>query len=349
LGYRLANVRSRIASSARATSAIVPVLSACCFAVILWMSSDYVVLDAAGHSRRRGKRALSYWLPDQVVPRVCWRSGKPGTVKQRATSARLTVLAVLALLAVVLFAWLRSEGAPGNATSGAARATSDRSASPSSEPRSPPYPPPSRVAAAVAIDGVRFDTSGWTRRDATASKVVWADGHGDAMVLKLVPGPAPVPFDSEASVQAWARQEAAQNGGGIVSARLLHIGDVPVVEAIYKHETRPAYEYLGAMIIPGAAHHFRIAVGSAEIGKTGVRDALVTAQLVEQGRLDPRKTDEKGRILGWFRDPYDARFDSEALNCVADDEQYDSLVPSHPLSVARRTLHALAATLTFSG
>jgi hypothetical protein len=92
------------------------------------------------------------------------------------------------------------------------------------------------------------------------------------------------------------------------------------------------------VIIPDKLRYFVIVIASVEGGVTGVRDALVTAKLGEQGRLDPTKTDAAGRLQGWFRDPYDSSFDSTAINSVADGEEYDSLVPSHPLSKVRRMI-----------
>jgi hypothetical protein len=101
------------------------------------------------------------------------------------------------------------------------------------------------------------------------------------------------------------------------------------------------------MIIPASAPEFVITVVAGEHDVTGVRDALVSALLFEQGKLDPSQTDARRRLVGWFRDPYDRARDGEALNSVADDERYDELVPAHPLTKVRRTLRSIEESITF--
>ena len=102
------------------------------------------------------------------------------------------------------------------------------------------------------------------------------------------------------------------------------------------------------MIIPGTGEHFAVTVSSVEGGTTGVRDALVTQELLGQGKLDPTKKDGPGKPERWFHDPYDSKFDEGALNNVADDERYDYLVPSHPLSKVRRVLRTVAESFHWS-
>lgn len=86
---------------------------------------------------------------------------------------------------------------------------------------------------------------------------------------------------------------------------------------------------------------------------TGTREALVTLQLAEEGRLEierfpiPDAKGAGGRIPNWFRDPYDPEYSGRILRTIADDEQYDALTPHHPLSRLRRTLSTVRRTLSF--
>jgi hypothetical protein len=137
---------------------------------------------------------------------------------------------------------------------------------------------------------------------------------------------------------------AESNRGGLVHADFVDRDDVRAA-IIFNQEQLPAYAYTGMLIIPRRGHHFVVSVASVERGMTGVRDAIVTAQLLQQGKLDPTKTDANRRVEEWFSDPYDAAFNATALNSVADSEQYDSLVPSHPLSRVRATLRTIENSL----
>ena len=192
---------------------------------------------------------------------------------------------------------------------------------------------------------VRFDTTGWELRESSETRRVWTNSEGDALSLDRVQGPTDLLVDDLKSMQARCRELAKANEGGLVSADVLDVRGVSAVMLIYRREELPAYAYTGMMIVPGKGEHFVFVVASVERGMTGVRDTLVTVMLIDQGKLDPTETVDQDKLEGWFYDPYDSAFDAGALNSVADDEQYDSLVPSHPLSKVRRTLRAIAASL----
>jgi hypothetical protein len=88
-----------------------------------------------------------------------------------------------------------------------------------------------------------------------------------------------------------------------------------------------------------------ISVVCREFGTTGVREAVVTSELIAQGRLDMK---EYERIFA--RDPYDPGYDGvdrSVLRFMSDDETYDSRSPDHPLSKGRRILRALPAAISF--
>lgn len=199
-----------------------------------------------------------------------------------------------------------------------------------------------------AIDGVRFDTTSWQVRESSATKIIWTNREGDVLSLDRVEGLAPYSStDDLPSVRARCRQLATDNDGGLVYADFVDLDGAWAVSLIYKREQLPAYAYTGLVIIPRNGHHFVVTVASVERGTTGVRDAIVTAQLLEQGKLDPTKIDANHRLEGWFSDPYDSKYNATALNSVADGEQYDSVVPSHPLSKVRGMLRTIEASMEF--
>jgi hypothetical protein len=75
------------------------------------------------------------------------------------------------------------------------------------------------------------------------------------------------------------------------------------------------------------------------VGVTGEREAIITAELMESGKLS---LDEYQR--SWAQDPYEpeyAEVDGSVLRFLSDDACYDSRFPNHPLTKVRRVLAAL--------
>ena len=158
------------------------------------------------------------------------------------------------------------------------------------------------------VPHIHFDTTGWRLCETSPSASSWVTDEGDALTLHCVAGPGEIsPSDDLAAICAYAREVAASSGGTLVWADRRTCGDIPAVAFIYKREQLPAYAYTGMITINTDERHFVIAMASVERGMTGVRDALVTARLLESGRLNPTATDARGRVAGWFRDPYDSK------------------------------------------
>jgi hypothetical protein len=105
------------------------------------------------------------------------------------------------------------------------------------------------------------------------------------------------------------------------------------------------------LIFPFKSVHYIITIASGERGVTGIRDAIVTAQLLEEGKLEieefeePGSSGEIGRIKGWFQDPYDSDYQGHILCSSSDDEKYDAQFPDHPLSKIRRYLMQIEETM----
>jgi hypothetical protein len=81
---------------------------------------------------------------------------------------------------------------------------------------------------------------------------------------------------------------------------------------------------------------------AGEEGTTGVREAVVTTQLLQEGVLTLDSCTQT-----WAQDPYDAQYralarvDSGVLRYLSDDARFDSQFPSHPLSRVRNRLRAI--------
>jgi hypothetical protein len=80
-------------------------------------------------------------------------------------------------------------------------------------------------------------------------------------------------------------------------------------------------------------------VVSGEIGTTGVREAVITAELMNAGRLTLAEYQRS-----WAQDPYEPEcnnVDRSVLRFMSDDEQYDQRFPPHPLLKVRAVLRDL--------
>ena len=199
-----------------------------------------------------------------------------------------------------------------------------------------------------------FDTTGWRERQRSDKQVVWTSDEGDSILVTItVPGPSRLLSDEE----GWrneCRPIAEDIGGAIISGDSFEQEPAPMFQFVYKKEDGNGYSYTGMLLIPRHDSMCVISVSGREHGMTGAREALVTAMLAEEGRLEierletPDATGATGRVKDWFRDPYDPGYRGRVLRSVADDERYDALCPHHPLSRVRRTLSMVRRTLRFS-
>jgi len=84
---------------------------------------------------------------------------------------------------------------------------------------------------------------------------------------------------------------------------------------------------------------------AGEQGTTGVREAVVTADLMNQGKLTI-----DGYKKYWCQDPYEPAYrgaDRSVLRSMSDDERYDEKFPEHPLSKVRRLLATLPSHVEY--
>jgi hypothetical protein len=177
----------------------------------------------------------------------------------------------------------------------------------------------------------------WTEVTPTKGMRVWRDSDGD--VLSLANSSAPFPDSDradEAKVRKWCRGLAQSSGGGLIEAHKLDIG----IKLIYKRLDMPAYIYTGMLITHVRASWLIWTMVAGERGTTGVREAVVTANLINEGKLKPEEYE-----LRWGQDPYDPAYrssvDRSVLRFISDDECYDEQFRQHPLSKVRRVLAAL--------
>ena len=204
------------------------------------------------------------------------------------------------------------------------------------------------------LEAISFDTSGWEEDERLKDYVVWFNQHGDVLSLA-----AALPMEINTSVQMgairFARDFIASEGAGLVSADIIDLDAHLAVEVISKQEHGSGYVYKGAIICPLSTRAVMVFAVFSEHGITGVREAVVSAQLWESGELEIDFSDEaegsdgKRAIKGWFFDPYDSEFTGPVLNSLSDDIKYDEMFPEHPLTAMRHTLAVVRETMVIDG
>jgi len=205
------------------------------------------------------------------------------------------------------------------------------------------------------IERITFNTSGWHEHEQEQSKdwVVWGNA-GDILSLAVVPSPWRTfkPMEREYWLQD-ARQMARP--GGIVSVDPRRAASRPAIEIIYKRTEGMGYRYTGMLVVEFSGYWCQVTGVFGERGVTGLREAQLTARLLESGHIKLRKhpfyrrvfTRSSGYVEGWFVDPYDAKYRGVVLHSLADSEAYDAQFPDHPLMRLRSTLKTIRDSLQF--
>ena len=117
---------------------------------------------------------------------------------------------------------------------------------------------------------------------------------------------------------------------------------VPSLHWIYKRLQCPAYVFTGMLAVLHHEGQFVWTVVCGERGMTGVREALVTAELVQAGTLTLESYQ-----TSWAQDPCEPAYqgvDRSVLPFLSDDTICDDRFPDHPRSKVRRVLAAVPAT-----
>jgi len=184
-----------------------------------------------------------------------------------------------------------------------------------------------------------LDTPGWTLVEQDDRMILWQDNDGDALSLASNPDSGMLQLPDENAVRQAARELAEGVSSGLVEAAVVPACHGPAVMLIYKRRDGTAFVFTGMLFVPAARYAWLWTLVALERGTTGVREAVVTAKLMEEGELtiETYKT-------SWAQDPYDPAYhgvDRSTLRYLSDDEAYDSLFPQHPLSKVRRELRRL--------
>jgi hypothetical protein len=177
------------------------------------------------------------------------------------------------------------------------------------------------------IRNIRLSLSGWSEDPPRKGQRRWRNSDDEALVLAIRTDPYPcLERGDELEVRRWAREFAQSRGGGLIEVLTMD----RETRLIFKRLEMPAYYYIGVLVTCVKGMWPIWTTTACEFGTTGVREAVVTATLMNEGKLSP---DEYERH--WAQDPYEPAYrgvDRSVLRFMSDDESYDQQFPQHPLS-----------------
>lgn len=210
------------------------------------------------------------------------------------------------------------------------------------------------------LDSISLDLSLWSLNLSRGQTAVWTDKDGDLLGVSFLLGKPDIPPLSAGvdALRIYFRKQCADLGNGIVEVDVVTVHGVQCGRLLTKARQQPTgFSFQVTCIVPRQSFSYVIQLQCFEAGMTGWREAAV--MMIEQPapeyEVDPApaarplfsKDISLGRLKGWFRDPYDPQFDSIALRTLADQEKYDQMFPSHPLSRARQKFGLVLQTIRF--
>ena len=202
---------------------------------------------------------------------------------------------------------------------------------------SSPAPEPSQL-----LRRVRLPIPGWSECPQTGDIRSWLNNDQEAITLTVNTRSYPwVERGEELEIRNWTREFAKVNGGGLIEVHTKHLE----VSFIFKRLKMPAYFYTGMLLKRTSDMLVIWTTTACELGTTGVREAVVTAALMNEGKLAPQDYE-----LRWARDPYEPAcrgVHKSVLRFMSDDEAYDEQFPQHPLSKVRRVLATLSGDVKY--
>jgi hypothetical protein len=185
--------------------------------------------------------------------------------------------------------------------------------------------------------------TGWSEEKTSGELREWRGPHNAILSLaSLVQSALP---QNERALQQWSRELAESQGGGLIEVSIVNTRLGTTVRVIYKRLQMPAYVYTGMLIFRMTGFTLVWTVVADECVPTGIREAVVTAELLKTGRFRVQDYEHF-----WAQDPYDASYHGvrrSVLRFMSDDESHDHRFPDHPLSRVRQVLAELPNCIQF--
>lgn len=203
----------------------------------------------------------------------------------------------------------------------------------------------------------------WKKMESNVYGEVYMGSPGDVHYVRSLVDDLP-PADPEDIDQQrkFFRNFCIKENGGIISVESEKIHEHQCV-VVFSKQVVPkirGYRYVARAYFSHDEKWTEVRMDAIQMGMTGKREAIASTSLGGDVQLEdvpedaaptpapgaPAKPGDK-RIKGFYFDPYDAEFNSSAMNSIADAPQYDTVDAQHPLTRLRRTFPAILQNLEF--
>lgn len=202
------------------------------------------------------------------------------------------------------------------------------------------------------ITSLRFDHGTWKLHEQGPQHRIWLfDEHG-IVAIRFVHGkPSLYPLEFEPAYLAQDA-ECEQNHGVLLSFDLIELDSLPASCGVAKYRSpiNPmAMLYVAQIAVPVRDFAYHLKIECAETGDVGARETAVMLLREKQGLPWPSVGGSRGATV---LDEHDLASRAQmtmsepAPLLPSDNEEYDEVLPQHPLSVLRRTLHRIRSTVS---
>jgi hypothetical protein len=199
-----------------------------------------------------------------------------------------------------------------------------------------------------SLDSITFDTTGLIPQGDKNGVRVWQTPDGDGVGIYYFPIPPDILADinSLESVSSFYGNMIAEakNITGI-SIGSVDIDGCKFVKMIIKVPQQPfGMSYIGSLTLPFRDFSFVVKMQCAERETTGIRESIVTDELLGKGEI---KIDKSGKFEGWEM-PSVATHSAVWKTNRAEAIEYDVRFPNHTLSILRRTSNQIEESIKVS-
>jgi hypothetical protein len=179
-------------------------------------------------------------------------------------------------------------------------------------------------------DSVTFDVSRYEYQGVREGIKVWHTPEGDGLGLYFFTRRPDIPSGLTSTSQLHEHYSAKiDSNSRVIDCKVQRFDDTPCVWTIVGNNdaTTKSSVYVGSLTIPFQNFSYVIKMQSPERGITGIREAMLIANSLKTGT---------GAV-------HNGQFVPEGWSF--DDEQFDRLLPQHPLSRLRRELRLIAQSV----
>jgi hypothetical protein len=203
-----------------------------------------------------------------------------------------------------------------------------------------PFSPPERGSTQTFLDAVRLPLQGWYELERNKSSITWGNPKDQFRTLELIAGNSGFPAINQGSLNDYRRvmrQNALEQGHGIVAVELSNVNDFAALTTITKYplQHQLGFGYNGWLCLPMPDQTLNIYSKALEQNVSDQRAVVIGAMIMgQQINANPDSST-------WICDPYDPEFDEVALHHLTDEARFDVLLPNHPLTLVRKDLERL--------